>query len=75
MQIEGLDRPPELDVGDRVVALHRLGGLLRPTVPRGTPGLIIARDTTATLTVRFTNGQTLNVDPADVALPDPRDTP
>ena len=72
----GLDGPPELDVGDRVVALHRLGGFLRAAVPRGTHGVIIARDTApATLTVRFTNGRTLNVDPADVALPDPRDTP
>lgn len=68
----GLDGPPELDVGDRVVALHPLGGFWRARVPRGTPGVIVARDRTATLTVRFTNGRTLNVDPAEVALPDPR---
>lgn len=70
----GLDGPPELDIGDRVVAVHRLGGHLRPTVPRDMHGIIIARDSAATLTVRFANGHTLNVDPADVALPDPRDT-
>jgi len=34
-----------------------------------------ARNTTAGFRVSFTNGRTLDVDPTDVALPDPRDAP
>jgi len=75
MIMPGPDRPPELDVGDRVVALHSLGGFFRTRVSRGTAGIVVARNTTAGFRVSFTNGRTLDVDPTDVALPDPRDAP
>ena len=75
MIMPGPDRPPELDVGDRVVALHRLGGFFRARVSRGMAGVVVARNMAAGLRVSFTNGRTLDVEPADVALPDPRDAP
>ncbi len=69
------DRLPELGVGDRVVAVHNLGGLLRPTVRRGTAGVVIECTEDGTLHVAFANGRTLKLHPDDVALPDPRDDP
>jgi len=75
MIMPGPDRPPELDVGDRVVALHSLGGFFRTRVSRGTARIVVARNTTAGFRASFTNGRTLDVDPTDVALPDPRDAP
>ncbi len=75
MLMPGADRPAEMDVGDRVVALHPLGGFVRAKVPRGTAGVVAARDTAGGLRVRFANGRTLDVDPADVALPDPPGAP
>ncbi len=65
------DRPPELDVGDRVVAVQPLGGFLRATVRRGTRGVVIARPQPDVLRVRFATGRTLDVHPSDVSLPDP----
>jgi hypothetical protein len=70
----GADRPPELDVGDRVLALGSLGGFLRPKVPAGMPGIVVGRHPAAGLRVRFVNGCTLDVDSAYLGLPDLRDS-
>lgn len=69
------DRLPVLDVGDRVVAVHHLGGYFRRLVPRGTAGVVVDRAVDGSLGVAFATGHTLRVDPTDVALPDPRDPP
>jgi hypothetical protein len=69
------DRLPELDVGDRVVAVHHLGGFIRPKVRRGSPGVVVARTPDGTLQVTFTTGHTLALAPDAVALPDPGDLP
>jgi len=69
------DRLPEVDVGDRVVAVHHLGGVVRRPVGRGTVGVVVERAGDGSLTVAFASGHTLRVDPDDVALPDPRDLP
>lgn len=69
------DRLPELNVGDRVVAVHHLGGVVRRPVRRGTAGVVVERPSDGRLTVTFATGHTLQVNPADVALPDPRDPP
>lgn len=60
------DRVPEFDVGDRVVAVHHLGGYFRRLVPRDTVG-------SWSTGVAFATGHPLRVDPTDVALPHPRD--
>ena len=65
------DNPGGLDVGDRVTARHHLGGFLRPTVRRGTTGIITARDPNGTLHATFTNGRALVLDPTDVTLHQP----
>ncbi|PZS14468.1 MAG: hypothetical protein DLM57_14445 [Pseudonocardiales bacterium] len=67
------ERVPELDVGDRVVAVHHLGGYFRRPVPRGTTGVVVDRTADGSLGLAFATGHTLRVDPNDVALPDPRD--
>ncbi|MGI8868361.1 MAG: hypothetical protein ACR2F6_05790 [Mycobacteriales bacterium] len=67
------DRVPELDVGDRVVAVHHLGGYFRRLVPRDTAGVVVHRAVDGSLGVAFATGHTLRVDPTNVALPDPRD--
>ncbi len=69
------DRLPELDVGDRVVAVHHLGGFVRPKVRRGTAGVVVERSPDGTLQVSFASGHTLALHPDDVSLPDPRDLP
>lgn len=73
MIMPGPDRPRELDVGDRVLALHSLGGFLRPRVSAGMAGIVVSRHPAAGVRVRFVNGCILDVDGADVGLPDPRD--
>lgn len=75
MSMPGPDRPPELDIGDRVVAVHSLGGFLRARVSRGMAGVVVARTSAGGVRVVFTHGRTLDVDPDDVALPDPRGAP
>ncbi len=76
MIMTGPDRPPELDVGDRVVAVHSLGGFLRARVSRGMAGVVVARSRAGGgVRVVFTNGRALDVDPDDVVLPDPREDP
>lgn len=75
MQAFPPDRVSELDVGDRVVAVHHLGGFFRRLVPRGTGGVVVERTVDGTLRVAFSTGHALRVDPTDVALPDPRDDP
>ena len=69
------DRLPELDVRDRVVAVHHLGGFIRVKVRRGSPGAVVDHSPDGTLTGTFASGLTLAVHADDVALPDPRDPP
>ncbi len=57
---------PEVGVGDHVAARSHLGGILRPTVQRGTAGIVIARTPDGTLHVAFATGPTLKLDPLDV---------
>ncbi|SHG52541.1 hypothetical protein SAMN05443575_2167 [Jatrophihabitans endophyticus] len=61
--------PPDLEVGDRVVALHHLGRLFRAPVRRGTSGTVVERDAEGTLRVAFVGGRVLLLDPRDVAAP------
>ncbi len=67
------DRIPELDVGDRVVAAHHLGGYFRRLVPRDTVGAVVDRPVDRSLGVAFATGHPLRMDPTDVALTGPRD--
>lgn len=67
--------PAELDVGDRVVARTSLGGFLRARVSRGAAGVVVSRSSAGRVRVRFSNGHTLDVAAADVALADPWDLP
>ena len=60
-----------IDVGDRVTARHHLGGVLRPTVRRGHPGIVTLRTGNGTLHVAFTDGPTLALDPDDVTFARP----
>ena len=69
------DRRPELDVGDRAVAVQHLGGFIRPKVRRGTAGTVVERSPEGTLRVTFASRPTLAVHPYDLSLPDPRDAP
>ena len=57
----------QLDVGDRVYAVHHFG-LFRRRVRRGTPGIVTGHGPGATLRVRFDNGQILDLDPSDLDL-------
>ena len=50
---DGQGTPPRFDVGDRVLAARRIGGLLRARVRAGTPGVVIARGLDDHYTVAF----------------------
>ena len=57
----------QLDVGDRVCAVHHLG-LFRHRVRSGTQGVVTGHGPDATLRVRFDNGKLMDVDPTDLDL-------
>ena len=44
---------PSFDVGDRVLVVGNIGGLFRPRVREGTPGIVIARGVDDQYTVAF----------------------
>ena len=64
---------PAVCVGDYVAARSHLGGILRPTVRRGTAGTVIARTPDGSLDVTFATGHSMRLDPLDVALIDDDD--
>lgn len=59
-----------LDLGDRVRAACGLGGVLRPKVRRGTPGVVVGRADDGRLIVHFTTGSTWHTDAAHL-IPQP----
>ena len=68
MALGGAAYGGQADVGDRVVAIHHLGGVLRRRVRRGSVGVVMERGSNGTLRVNFDAGSVLDVHPADVAL-------
>ncbi|WP_189061560.1 hypothetical protein [Longimycelium tulufanense] len=40
-------------VGDQVIAARGIGGVLRPTVPEGSPGVVVKAGLFSATTVRF----------------------
>ncbi len=69
------DRPPEVDVGEHLLAVHHLGGTVRRPGRRGASGVVVTRGDDGGIAVAFATGHTLRAHPDDVALPDPRDLP
>ncbi len=61
------DSAPAVDVGDYVAARSHLGGILRPTVRRGTAGTVTARTPEGSLYVTLSTGHSMKLDPLDVA--------
>ena len=55
-----------IDVGDRITVRHNFGGFLRPTVRRGTTGIVTRRTLDGTLYVAFPNAPTLVLQLRDV---------
>jgi hypothetical protein len=58
--------PPRFEVGDRVVAVTGIGAI-RPRVPKGTLGLVVASTPVGELEIHFTNGRVELVAPARLA--------
>jgi hypothetical protein len=58
--------PPRFEVGDRVIAVTGLGAV-RPRVPKGTLGLVVASTPVGELEIHFTNGRVELVAPAKLA--------
>jgi hypothetical protein len=65
---------PPFEVGDRVIAVTGIGAI-RPRVPQGTLGLVVASTPAGELEIHFSNGRVELVAPAKLAAakadPDP----
>jgi hypothetical protein len=59
--------PSNFDVGDWVVALGDIGGVLTPRVRKGSAGVVTSRIPDGRLAVRFEYGRTETVDRKRVA--------
>lgn len=59
------DEPPEFDVGDRVVTTGPVGPRWR-RVPRGSPGIVVARTPERLVAVRFDVGRVEHVHPVSL---------
>ena len=57
------DEPPEFDVGDRVITNEAIGPAWHRRIPRGSPGIVIARTADRLIAVRFDNGQVEHLHP------------